>query len=93
MLWLVCRLMFSFHWGRGSTGSGYLTACLRELVGPTGRVVGVEMHKPLADRAREALQRWHPGVLEDGSVVLLQGNALLGQMHFNQLAKLPNAAF
>lgn len=61
-----------------SAGSGYMTACLQELVGPTGTVVGVEVHKMLVDNARRALKRWHKGVIESGAIVLLQGNALRG---------------
>eukprot|EP00884_Botryococcus_braunii_P005367 jgi/Botrbrau1/14831/Bobra.0278s0001.1 len=57
-------------------GSGYLTACLREMVGPKGLVVGVEMHRRLYEGAREALTQWRDGSLEDGGIILLCGNAL-----------------
>lgn len=33
------------------SGSGYLTACMALLVGPTGRVVGVEKHRALSERS------------------------------------------
>jgi protein-L-isoaspartate(D-aspartate) O-methyltransferase len=36
-------------------GTGYYTAILAELVGPTGRVLGTEVDSELADRARHAL--------------------------------------
>jgi protein-L-isoaspartate(D-aspartate) O-methyltransferase len=39
-------------------GGGYYTAILAELVGPTGEVSAIEIDKPLADRAREALAPW-----------------------------------
>lgn len=37
------------------TGSGYQTALLARLVGPTGRVISIERDEDLADRARETL--------------------------------------
>jgi len=53
------------------SGSGWTTALLAELVGPTGRVVGVERIWQLVESAREALADWpwasvrlaEPGVL------------------------------
>ena len=40
------------------SGSGWTTALLAELVGPTGRVVGVERIWQLVERAHEALADW-----------------------------------
>ena len=39
-------------------GSGWTTAILSNLVGPSGRVIGVERHASLTDSAREALQNY-----------------------------------
>jgi protein-L-isoaspartate(D-aspartate) O-methyltransferase len=39
-------------------GVGYWTAILAELVGPSGRVVGVEIDREFAARARRNLQGW-----------------------------------
>lgn len=39
-------------------GMGYYTAILAELVGPTGEVLAIEIDKPLAERAQEALAIW-----------------------------------
>lgn len=39
-------------------GTGYYTAILAELVGPQGKVVGVEIEPQLAQRARVALAPW-----------------------------------
>ncbi len=55
-----------FHLG---TGTGYYTAILAELVGPGGRVVGCEIDRELAARARANLAPWrHASVIDgDGS--------------------------
>lgn len=39
-------------------GTGYYTAILAELVGPDGKIVGVEIEPELAERARVALAPW-----------------------------------
>ncbi len=41
-----------------STGSGYFTAILAELVGRTGRVLGFEVDPPLAETAARNLEAW-----------------------------------
>jgi len=40
------------------TGSGYYTAIMAELVGPTGRVIGAEIEPHLAERSRANLKPW-----------------------------------
>jgi protein-L-isoaspartate(D-aspartate) O-methyltransferase len=40
------------------TGSGYFTAILAQLVGPTGQVVGYEVDSPLAEMAADNLEPW-----------------------------------
>ncbi len=40
------------------TGSGYYTAVLAELVGPEGRVDGIEIDAPLASAAQRNLEAW-----------------------------------
>lgn len=51
-------------------GTGYYTAILAELVGPEGKVVGVEIEPELAERARVALAPWPQVTVlcRDGSV-------------------------
>ena len=56
------------------TGSGYQAALLAELVGPTGNVYTVEIHKELADIAKKQLKKWKNITVEhhDGSLGLPQ---------------------
>jgi protein-L-isoaspartate(D-aspartate) O-methyltransferase len=49
------------------TGTGYFTALMSHLAGPTGRVTGVEFDTGIAARAREYLAR-------RGNVTVLEGN-------------------
>ena len=39
-------------------GMGYYSAVLAELVGPTGKILAIEIDEPLAERARAALAPW-----------------------------------
>lgn len=45
-------------------GSGWTTALLAHLVGTSGRVLGVERHARLIERARPALERYNNGQAE-----------------------------
>ncbi len=47
-------------------GMGYYTAILAELVGPTGEVLAIEIDKPLAERAKEALAIWPQVTVANG---------------------------
>eukprot|EP01026_Neomeris_dumetosa_P045543 TRINITY_DN3857_c0_g2_i1.p2 TRINITY_DN3857_c0_g2~~TRINITY_DN3857_c0_g2_i1.p2 ORF type:complete len:288 (-),score=37.86 TRINITY_DN3857_c0_g2_i1:146-1009(-) len=57
-------------------GSGYLTACLGELVKPNGFVLGIEKHKILTERAHNNILNANPDLIERGIVQLIHGNAL-----------------
>jgi protein-L-isoaspartate(D-aspartate) O-methyltransferase len=50
-------------------GTGYYTAVLAELVGPEGKVVGVEIESELAERARVALAPW-----QQATVICMDGS-------------------
>jgi tRNA (adenine57-N1/adenine58-N1)-methyltransferase len=55
------------------TGSGALTLALIRAVGPTGRVVSVEMREDHASHARQAIERWHGSI--PSNLDLLIGDA------------------
>lgn len=58
------------------SGSGYLTAVMGLMVRPGGMVLGVEVVGPLAGRSVEAIGRAAPGLLQEGTVRVMQGNVM-----------------
>ncbi|KAJ1654185.1 hypothetical protein IWQ61_005843 [Dispira simplex] len=60
------------------SGSGYLTACMAELVGPQGKVVGVEHIPELVTWSRQNVQRARPDYLEQDRILFVQGDGRLG---------------
>ena len=50
-------------------GSGYYTAIIAELVGPTGRVIGVEYDADLAERAQKALTGYRQASIVHGDAL------------------------
>jgi protein-L-isoaspartate(D-aspartate) O-methyltransferase len=48
------------------TGSGYFTAILAELAGPSGHVDGIEIDEPLAEAARHNLAAWPTARIRTG---------------------------
>lgn len=52
-------------------GSGYLTACMAKMVGPTGTVVGIEHHRELVEMSKRNIARDQPGLLESGNVIIV----------------------
>lgn len=43
-------------------------------------MVAVEVHHSLVEHSRQALERWRLGILAEGSITLLEGNALEGEL-------------
>ena len=79
-------------------GMGYYTAILAELVGPTGEVSAIEIDKPLAERAREALALWPHVTVANGDgangsfrQVRRRGGERWGDPSVAVLARLPQA--
>ncbi|KAF5379011.1 hypothetical protein D9615_006054 [Tricholomella constricta] len=61
------------------SGSGYLCAVLHHLVGPTGKVVGIEHIPELVDWSVDNLKKDGLGkALEDGSIVVVAGDGRKG---------------
>ncbi|KAJ4347667.1 hypothetical protein N0V95_005210 [Ascochyta clinopodiicola] len=62
------------------SGSGYLTAVLANLVGPSGRVVGIDHIQPLVDMANTNMAKSDEGrkMLESGQVKFVTGDGRKG---------------
>lgn len=62
------------------SGSGYLTAVLANLVGPAGKVVGVDHIQDLVDLANKNMSKSEEGrdMLESGKVRFLKADGRLG---------------
>jgi len=62
------------------SGSGYLTAVLANLVGPTGTVIGIDHIKPLVDLSVSNMQKSESGrqMLESGQVKFVVGDGRKG---------------
>lgn len=60
------------------SGSGYLTACLAHMVGPTGCAVGIEHIDQLTALATKNIKQGSPNLLSTDRVVLVTGDGRLG---------------
>ena len=60
------------------SGSGYLTACMAEMVGKTGKVVGIEHIPELVEQSKQNIKRGNADLLESGQVVLVTGDGRRG---------------
>ncbi|OQV14279.1 Protein-L-isoaspartate(D-aspartate) O-methyltransferase [Hypsibius exemplaris] len=59
-------------------GSGYLTSAMAYMVGPTGRVVGVDHLDELVSLARENIRKNDSSLLDSGRILLTTGDGRLG---------------
>ena len=53
------------------SGSGYLTACMALMVGPSGLAVGIDHIKELVDTSRANINKDHPELIESNRVKLI----------------------
>lgn len=60
------------------SGSGYLTACFARMVGPSGKVVGIEHIDELVQTSVRNVQADDPQLLSSGRVTLVAGDGRLG---------------
>ena len=60
------------------SGSGYLTACMAEMVGPKGVVVGIEHVPELTEQATRNMEKHHKSWMEEGRVKLVTGDGRKG---------------
>jgi len=60
------------------SGSGYLTACMAVMVGPTGKVVGIEHIPELVKMSIDNITTGNYDLMENGRVKLVVGDGRLG---------------
>ncbi|KAF8983626.1 hypothetical protein BGZ46_009888 [Entomortierella lignicola] len=60
------------------SGSGYLTVCMAQMVGPQGRVVGVEHIPELVELATENTLKDHPEYMQEGRVAYHTADGRIG---------------
>ncbi|KAL2099106.1 hypothetical protein ACEWY4_005586 [Coilia grayii] len=60
------------------SGSGYLTACFARMVGPTGKVVGIDHIDELVQKSVRNVQADDPELLSSGRIKLIVGDGRLG---------------
>uniref|UniRef100_A0A8B9KP00 Protein-L-isoaspartate O-methyltransferase n=1 Tax=Astyanax mexicanus TaxID=7994 RepID=A0A8B9KP00_ASTMX len=60
------------------SGSGYLTACFARMVGPTGKVVGIEHIDELVQASVKNVRADDPELLTSGRIKLVVGDGRLG---------------
>lgn len=60
------------------SGSGYLTACMALMVGPSGLAIGIDHIKELVDTSIANIKADHPELIDNNRVKLLVGDGRLG---------------
>ncbi|XP_078726616.1 protein-L-isoaspartate(D-aspartate) O-methyltransferase-like isoform X1 [Lampetra fluviatilis] len=62
------------------SGSGYLTACLARMIGPRGKIIGVDHIQELVSEAKVNVQRDDPSLITSGRIKLILGDGRLGYL-------------
>lgn len=60
------------------SGSGYLTACMAVMLGPSGKAIGVEHIPELATASIKSIKKDQPGFIESGRVLIISGDGRNG---------------
>ncbi|XP_077321017.1 protein-L-isoaspartate(D-aspartate) O-methyltransferase-like isoform X4 [Lithobates pipiens] len=60
------------------SGSGYLTACFARMVGPTGKVIGIDHIDQLVHDATENVKKDDPTLLSSGRIKFIVGDGRSG---------------
>uniref|UniRef100_A0A914CMD3 Protein-L-isoaspartate O-methyltransferase n=1 Tax=Acrobeloides nanus TaxID=290746 RepID=A0A914CMD3_9BILA len=60
------------------SSSGYLVACFAKMIGPKGKVVGIEHIPQLVQLSINNLKKNHATLLENGVVKIIEGDGRLG---------------
>ncbi|OZJ05828.1 hypothetical protein BZG36_00941 [Bifiguratus adelaidae] len=60
------------------SGSGYLTSCMAAMVGPEGRVVGIDHIEELVEQATNNVRRDRPDYLDSGRIHFVTGDGRKG---------------
>ncbi|GMT11050.1 hypothetical protein PFISCL1PPCAC_2347, partial [Pristionchus fissidentatus] len=61
------------------SGSGYLTAAMAVMVGPRGKVVGIEHIPQLVEMGRRNIEKHHGHLLRSGCIELVEGDGRVGK--------------
>lgn len=59
-------------------GSGYLTACMAEMVGKTGKVIGIDHISELVEQSKRNIKKGNADLLESGQLVIITGDGRKG---------------
>ncbi|PFX24705.1 Protein-L-isoaspartate(D-aspartate) O-methyltransferase [Stylophora pistillata] len=60
------------------SGSGYLTACMAEMVGESGKVIGIDHIPELVEKSRKNIKQQNSDLLDSGRIVLVSGDGRKG---------------
>ncbi|VDK18823.1 unnamed protein product [Anisakis simplex] len=60
------------------SGSGYITTCMAELVGESGRVIGIDHKKELVELAKRNIEKSHSYLLSSGRIIMVEGDGREG---------------